>query len=145
MPTIKYSTDEVHQWRDKAWRLRLKRRLSINKICHLIGEEFGVPPHSVAYRVFGLGRPNHDRTYGRGYRRNYRAFTRRLDSLLPQLYNGNTELSLAEMSERIETHSGIRMQEGTLENLLGKYEGNAPLVKTESGKYQLNQNFYQTK
>jgi hypothetical protein len=58
------------------------------------------------------------------------------------LYNGNSELSLAELTSRIESNAGIAMREKTLENLLGKYEGNTPLVKTESGNYCLSDAYY---
>ncbi len=73
----------------------------------------------------------------------YHHLIRHLDTLLPQLYNGNTELSLAEMSERIESQVGIKMQVGTLEKRLASYNGDRapPVLRTESGTYKLNPSY----
>ena len=99
-----------------------------------------MPLDTVRYHTFHARRDL--KSYWQEYNRNYKHIVRNIDTILPTFYNGNPELSLTEITTRIETHKGISMRESTLEKLLGKYEGNAPLVKTESGNYQLNHDFY---
>jgi hypothetical protein len=102
-----------------------------------IADRYGVHQRTVARCLSPVMK---ERAYGREYHR----VLRRLDTILPALYNGNSELSLPELSERLQGHAGIRMQEGTLERLLGKHNGERapPLLRTESGSYRLNPSYY---
>jgi len=80
----------------------------------------------------------------RRYERLYRHLTRHVDSILPQTFNGNDELSLAEISGRIANMIGVSVRERTLEKLLARYEGKPrgpPALKTEKG-YRLNPSYY---
>ena len=78
----------------------------------------------------------------------YHHLIRHLDTVLPALYNGNSDLSLEEMSGRIQSHVGIKMQEGTLEKLLVRYGGEprgSPVLRTELGTYRLNPSYYSSR
>lgn len=138
----KHDAATIRRWRIRATNLSHNPSLSAAEICRIIGREDGTSPHTVRYHTFHARRDFE--SYRRWYARNYMRISRHLDSVLPTLYNGNSELSLAELTGRIESNAGIAMRESTLEKLLGKYEGNKPLVKTESGKYHLNQSYYQS-
>lgn len=79
------------------------------------------------------------------YAKEYKKVIRHIDTYLPQVFNGNPELSLKTISDGIDNLSGISLKERTLEKLIGKYEGlprGPPIIKTESGNYQLNPSFY---
>ena len=71
-----------------------------------------------------------------------------LEVYLPQLFNGDTELLITDISNKLHENTRIEVSRNVLERILEKYESTpkgSPLVKTESGNYQLNKNFYQTK
>lgn len=150
-----YDEETIREWRLKARTLRRDRQLSKRKISRMIAENSKVPLDTVYYYVFGNSRKHegHQKYLRYGsyspphpqYDLKYKHLIRRLDKLLPQFFNGNSDLSLTELTGRIKSNVGIAMRESTLEKLLGKYERNAPLIKTESGNYQLSQNFYASK
>ena len=75
----------------------------------------------------------------------YKRVVRHIDTYFPKIFNSNPDLPLSEISSRIGSLSDIHLKENTLETLLNKYNGNprgSPLIKTDSGKYQLNPSFY---
>lgn len=79
------------------------------------------------------------------YGKEYKKVIRHVDNFLPQVFNSKPELSLRDISARIDNLSGIYLKERTLEKILGKYESKPrgpPVIKTESGNYQLNSSFY---
>lgn len=143
------------QWK-KTIRHLATQHISKKQACEIIEKSSGVPAQIVAVYTapHNYKPPSHYRKYSyphygnhntNEYDLKYKNLIRHIDDVLPQLFNGNSELSLTEMTEGIESNVGISMRESTLEKLIGKYEGNAPLIKTELGHYQLNQDFYQPK
>ena len=138
----RYSLKDIREWRVKASNLANNPRLSPGGISRVIAREYGVPVGVVRYYAFATRQD--PKRYHQLYDLRYKHLIRRLDIILPALYNGNPELSLPAMSERIEARAGIKMQEGTLEKLLGKYNGERgpPVLKTESGSYKLNPSYY---
>ena len=85
------------------------------------------------------------KTQRRDFDYRYKKLVRHIDSVLPQIFNSKPELPLKEISNGIENLTGISLKERTLEKLLLKYENkprDPPIIKTESGKYRLNDLFY---
>ena len=117
----KYDVEKIHEWRLRAKSLRLGQKLSMNQICRQIANESHVPFGTVRYHVLGYGRKFDDKNYSQEYDSKYQSLIHYLDKLLPQFFNGNSELSLTELTGRIESHVGISMRETTLEKLIGKY------------------------
>lgn len=123
------------------------------RVYHRIAEMYGVDVATV-YRYMS-GRLRKQRT-NRAYRLTagakigdydlrYKHLIRHLDTVLPQLYNGNSDLPLSRLTVRIGELTGIQMQEETLEKLLAGYQGKPrgpPLLRTESGSYKLNPSYY---
>jgi len=134
----------------KARGLRHDHRLSKRKISRIIADEFGLPFNTVRYYAFIIGSDwkkenRKNMAYDKNYDLKYKKVIRHIDSFLPQVFNGNPELSLRAISDGIDNLSGISLKERTLEKLVGKYEGNPkgpPILKTETGNYQLNLSFY---
>lgn len=150
-----YDEETIREWRIKARTLRRDSQLSKRKISRMIAENSKAPLHAVYYYVFGDSRKHegHQKYLRYGsystpqpeYDLKYKHLIRRLDKLIPQFFNENSELSLAELTHRIEANVGIAMRSSTLEKLLGKYEGSekgSPVVKTESGNYYLSEAYY---
>ena len=155
----KYTPREIMEWNKLIRHLTRVHHLKKKQACKMIQGSLGVPARTVAnytspsrYRFPSQYQryPSQNRRYPSQYNSpeydlRYKHLIRHLDTILPTLYNGNPELTLPEISERIETHAGIRMQEGTLEKLLARYEGKPrgpPVLKTESGSYKLNPSYH---
>lgn len=76
----------------------------------------------------------------------YKNIVRHIDNFFSQVFDDNPELDLEEITIRIDNLVGINLSGLTLENILNKYESKArdpPLIKAESGNYQLNPSFYE--
>ena len=139
----KYSLKDIREWRVKAAHLGNNPHLSKGTISRKIAREYSVPVFAVLYHVFTSTQDA--KKYHKRYDREYKHLIRHLDTILPRLYNGNSDLSLTEMAGRIESNIGIRMQEQTIEKLLVRYEGKPrgpPLLRTETGSYKLNPSYY---
>jgi len=110
----------------------------------IIAKRYDVRPEMVASYIGPLTtEEKKQHVYSYDYR--YKNIIRHVDNLLPQVFNGNPELSLKAISDGIDNLSGISLKEKTLEKLVGKYEGlprGPPILKTESGNYRLNDLFY---
>lgn len=105
----------------------------------MVEKEFGVPSASIQHYT------TPSRYKFPSWTRNTRYVKRHIDKYLPQVFNGNPELSLRAISDGIDNLSGIALKERTLEKLLLNYEGlprGPPIIKSESGNYRLNDSFY---
>ncbi|GAG20259.1 unnamed protein product [marine sediment metagenome] len=123
----------------------LRRNPSKVKIrfCEMIAKEYNLPIRTLRYYMFE--RKTSTAFYDKTYDLKYKRLVRHIDKILPQIFNGEAELSLIEMSSGIDKLTGVYIKERTLEKILNRYEGEPrgePLVKTESGKYRLNDLFY---
>src|SRR3989338_10786914 len=121
----------IKKWRRKAGGLRHDHRLSERKIAKIIADEYSVPSEIVRYHI-----STKDKRYPGHYDLRYKKVVRHIDTFLPQVFNGNPELSLKAISDGIDNLSGISLKERTLERLLGRYEGKQggpPIIKSESG------------
>jgi len=145
MPKLKITPKMVLEWRNTIKELkntiRSKNRGfpdAKRQIFLLIANRYNVDVQTVyRYMTPSLISKMH------GYE--YKRLTGHLDSFLPQVFNGNPELSLRAISTGIDNLSGIFLKERTLEKLLAGYENKPrgiPIIKTESGNYQLNLSFY---
>ena len=123
------------------------------RVYRRIAEMYGVDVATVyRYMSSRLRRQRTNRAYRltagpriRNYDIRYKHLIRHLDTALPQLYNGDSELPLSGLTGRIGELTGIQMQEGTLEILLKGYQGKPrgpPVLRTESGSYRLNSSYY---
>lgn len=133
----------IRKIRLKARGLRHDHRLSKRKISRLIAEKYNLPFTTTRYYAFESRRDV--KRYDSKYDLKYKGLIRHIDNLLPQVFNGNPELPLKEISSGIENLTGISLKERTLEKLLLKYENlprGPPIVKTETGNYKLNSSFY---
>ena len=111
---------------------------SNKRVFAVIAEMYGIHPRTV-YRHLS------PKVSMRTYWRNYSRLRRHLDKVLPKVFNGDSELSLQEVTNRVGDSAGVKVREATLENILGKCESNrgcSPLVKSDSGNYCLNPSFY---
>lgn len=134
----------IKKWRRRAGGLKHDFRLSERRICTIVAKEFNVPLTTIRYYLFDRDKKD-PRFYDRLYDLKYKRVIRHMDSVLPQVFNGNPELSLNNICIGINNLKGISLKEKTLERLIGKYEGllkGPPIVKTETGNYQLNTTFY---
>lgn len=130
----------IKKLRRRAGGLRHDYRLSERKIAQIIANEYNLPSEMVRYHVSVK-----DKRYPGHYDLRYKRLIRHIDSILTQIFNGNSELPLNDILIGINNLKGISLKERTLEKLLSKYEGlprGPPVVKTEAGKYQLNPSFY---
>lgn len=110
----------------------------------VIAKRYDVRPEMVASYIGPLT-TEEKKQHFHGYDYRYKNIIRHVDNLLPQVFNGNPELSLKAISDGIDNLSGISLKERTLEKLVGKYEGlpkGLPILKTETGNYRLNDSFY---
>ena len=124
----------------------LRRNPSKVKIrfCEKIAQEHNLLLETVRYYMF---KRKPQKIYDRTYDLKYKRLIRHIDSVFPQIFNGKPELSLNEISDRIENSAGIYLKEKTLERLLAGYEGKPrgpPILKTESGNYRLNDSYYRS-
>lgn len=105
----------------------------------MVEKEFGVPSASIQHYT------TPSRYKFPSWTRNTRYVKRHIDKYLPQIFNGDSELQLKEISIGIGNLTGISLKERTLEELLLKYRGlprGSPVIKIEGGNYQLNPSFY---
>lgn len=116
------------------------------RFCEMIAKENNLPLRTVRYYMFERKpSPTNIEEYNKEYDLKYKKVVRHIDTFLPQVFNGNPELSLRAISDGIDNLSGVSLKERTLEKLLLKYEGTPrgqPIIKTETGNYCLNDSFY---
>ncbi|MFH1644851.1 MAG: hypothetical protein ABIB11_00360 [Candidatus Omnitrophota bacterium] len=149
MPKVKVTLEMVLEWRNTVQELkntiRSKNRGFPNakrQIYLLIAQKYNVDVQTVYHY---MNQKVRNRAYDRNYDLKYKRVVRHIDSYFPQIFNSNPDLPLSEISSRINSLSDIHLKENTLETLLNKYNGNprgSPLIKAESGNYQLNPSFY---
>ena len=156
--------DMVRKWKYVARTFAgHKYKIPRNEIYRIIADRFNVPIHSVRYYLDGRGAKTYNKVYQQEYknrpevklrykeqRKNYdlkyKNIVRHIDNFFPQVFDDNLELDLEEITIRIDNLVGINLGGLTLENILNKYETKArdpPLIKAESGNYQLNPSFYE--
>lgn len=137
---MKFDELTIKKLRRRAGGLRHDFRLSERKIAKIIANEYNILPEIIRYHI-----SIKDKRYPGHYDLKYKRLIRHVDSVLPQVFNGNPELSLNDICIGIDNLKGISLKEGTLEKLIGKYQRmprGPPIVKTETGNYKLNPSFY---
>lgn len=82
----------------------------------------------------------------REYARERGRLTRHLDLYLPQVFNGDADLPLNDISKRLQERTGISVGGTILEKSLEGYQGKPrgpPLIPSdETGKWRLNPSYY---
>lgn len=138
---LKYSRRDVEKWKRMVRYLTQIRCLSKKESCVAIESKYGIPFRTLA----DYTAPSRYLHQSRHFNTRYVRTKRKLDLLLPKVFNGELRLSLRDVARRVDDRTGVLFQEKSLENILGKYEssrGCAPLIKVETGNYCLNPDFY---